>query len=64
MFVEVNGKIFEKEEYLKSVGVLKLILDDEIKAIAKKYGFKDFYHKDLEIVLHWNLSTKNYLKEV
>jgi hypothetical protein len=64
MFIEINGKIFDKEDYLSSIEVLKLIIGDELEELTSKYGFKDFKHDDLELIFSWSISTKNYLKEL
>ena len=39
-FIEINGVIYDKEEYDEEVKILKSYLEMEVKEAVSKYGFE------------------------
>ncbi len=39
-FIEINGVIYDKEEYDEEVRILKSYLEMEVKEAVSKYGFE------------------------
>ena len=68
MFVKVNNKILDLEEYSKDIRKTKDIVFDELEKICKLYGFEEckgyLINKDLNLAIKLEFKTINYLKPV
>lgn len=68
MFVKINNKILDLEEYSKDIRKTKDIVFDELEKICNIYGFEEckgyLINKDLNLAIKLEFKTINYLKPV